>query len=143
MWIFGFSHHSKLHDYFRHQGIRWTNLSSMANKPTPKKTTAKKAAPKKAVAKKAVAKKTPAKKPSAKKPSVKKSVAKKAAKTATGNTDNVQNVVESAEKIWEAFNTASSTSTANISATVNGKVIYANDVKPAALRKRFLAWFKR
>jgi hypothetical protein len=125
-----------------------TNLSSMAkSKPTPKKTTAKKAAPKKAVAKKAAVKKTPAKKAVAKKAPAKKAVAKKpatkAAKAATGSNESLENVTEVAEKVWEAFNTASSTSTANISATVNGKVIYANDVKPAALRKRFLAWFKR
>lgn len=135
----------------------WTNLSSMANsKPTPKKTTAKKATPKKDIAKKAPAKKAPAKKAaSAKKPAVKKAATKKAApakkssakvaKTATGSKELTipTHVTDIAEQVWDAFNDATTTSTANISATVNGKVIYANDVKPAALRKRFLAWFKK
>ena len=47
-----------------------------------------------------------------------------------------------AENLWNVFQNAT-TSTTEVSATVNGKVIYANDVKPAAVRKRFLAWFKR
>jgi hypothetical protein len=129
----------------------------MANsKPTPKKTTAKKATPKKAVAKKAPSKKVPAKKAA----SVKKSVAKKAAtkkaapakkasakvaKAATGSREATTpiHITDIAEQVWDAFNDTATTSTANISATVNGKVIYANDVKPAALRKRFLAWFKK
>lgn len=124
----------------------------MANKPTPKKSTAKKATPKKAVAKKAPAKKAPAKKATpkkvaAKKVATKKTTAKKpaprVAKTATGEAEAAVNVIDVAEKVWDAFNNAASTSTANVSATVNGHVIYANDVKPAALRKRFLAWFKK
>jgi hypothetical protein len=119
----------------------------MANKPTPKKSTAKKATPKKAAAKKAPAKKASAKKATPKKVAAKKATAKKSApkvaKAATGDTDATATITDVAEKVWDAFNTSSSTSTANVSATVNGHVIYANDVKPAALRKRFLAWFKK
>lgn len=118
----------------------WTNLSSMATKKTPskktaapkKKDTAKKAAaPVKKTAKKTTVKKTAAKKTAAKKQSPKK---------ATGASTHEDAHV--AENLWNVFQNAT-TSTTEVSATVNGKVIYANDVKPAAVRKRFLAWFKR
>lgn len=122
----------------------WTNLSSMATKKTPSKKTA--ASKKKATVKKAAApakkatKKTTAKKTSDKKPA-KKAVAKKQSpKKATGASTHEDAHV--AENLWNVFQNAT-TSTTEVSATVNGKVIYANDVKPAAVRKRFLAWFKR
>ena len=116
----------------------------MATKKTPSKKTA--APKKKATAKKAAApakkatKKTTAKKP-AKKAVAKKAVAKKQSpKKATGASTHEDAHV--AENLWNVFQNAT-TSTTEVSATVNGKVIYANDVKPAAVRKRFLAWFKR
>lgn len=124
-----------------------------SNKPTPKKTTAKKTTAKKAVAKKAPAKKatvskTPAaKKAAAKKVATKKKPAKKSApkasQKATGNAEHVLKVADAVDQVWDAFVSDVTTSTTNVSATVNGHVIYANDVKPAAVRKRFLAWFKR
>ena len=117
----------------------WTNLSSMATKKTPSKKTA--APKKKATAKKAAAPaKKATKKTKAKKPA-KKAVAKKQSpKKATGASTHEDAHV--AENLWNVFQNAT-TSTTEVSATVNGKVIYANDVKPAAVRKRFLAWFKR
>jgi len=122
----------------------WTNLSSMATKKTTSKKTAtpkKKDAVKKAAAPvKKATKKTTAKKTSDKKPA-KKAVAKKQSpKKATGASTHEDAHV--AENLWNVFQNAT-TSTTEVSATVNGKVIYANDVKPAAVRKRFLAWFKR
>ncbi len=112
----------------------------MATKKTPSKKTvtpAKKTAAKKTAA---TAAKKPAKK-AAKKAVAKKTVAKKQSpKKATGvSTHKDAHLTES---LWNVFQKPT-TSTANVSATVNGKVIYANDVKPAAVRKRFLAWFKR
>ena len=112
----------------------------MATKKTPSKKTA--APVKKAAAKKtaASAAKKPAKK-AAKKAVAKKTVAKKQSpKKATGVSTHEDAHV--AENLWNVFQNAT-TSTTEVSATVNGKVIYANDVKPAAVRKRFLAWFKR
>jgi hypothetical protein len=112
----------------------------MATKKTPSKKTA--APAKKTAAKKtaATAAKKPAKKP-AKKAAVKKTAAKKQSpKKATGTSTHEDAHV--AENLWNVFQNAT-TSTTEVSATVNGKVIYANDVKPAALRKRFLSWFKR
>jgi multidrug efflux pump subunit AcrA (membrane-fusion protein) len=104
---------------------------------TPKKKTDKKAPAKKAAAKKAPAKKVPAKKAPTKKSAPKKKAApKKVAKvsqtsTTTGTVD--------ADVVWTVFQNES----ADVSATVNGKVIYANDVKPESVKKKFLAWFKR
>jgi hypothetical protein len=104
---------------------------------TPKKKTDKKAPAKKAAAKKAPAKKVPAKKAPAKKSAPKKKAApKKVAKVS--QTSTTTSTVD-ADVVWNVFQNES----ADVSATVNGKVIYANDVKPANVKKKFLAWFKR
>lgn len=113
------------------------------SKTPAKKQAAKKAAPK-APAKKAPAKKSPAKKNAASKAPAKKTPAKKAtAKKATGvapksQTSTTTSTID-ADVIWSVFQNDA----ADISATVNGKVIYANDVVPSSLKKRVLAWFKR
>ncbi len=112
----------------------------MATKKTPSKKTvtpAKKTAAKKTAA---TAAKKPAKK-AAKKAVAKKTVAKKQSPKKATNTSTHEDA-HVAENLWNVFQNAT-TSTTEVSATVNGKVIYANDVKPAAVRKRFLAWFKR
>lgn len=107
---------------------------------TPKKKTDKKAPAKKATAKKAPAKKVPAKK-TAKKAPAKKAVAKKAApkKAAKVSQTSTTTSTVDADVVWNVFQS----DTTDVSATVNGKVIYANDVKPASVKKKFLAWFKR
>ena len=107
----------------------------MATKKTPSKKTA--APVEKTAAKKtaASAAKKPTKKTVAKKTVAKKTVAKKATGASTHEDAHL------AENIWDHKH--ATTSTTNVTATVNGKVIYANDVKPAAVRKRFLSWFKR
>lgn len=115
-----------------------------AKKATTSKTTAKKATPaKKAVAKKSAApkkaaSKTPAKKAASKAPA-KKTVAKKATGVAPKSQTSTTTSTIDADVIWSVFQNDS----ADISATVNGKVIYANDVVPSSLKKRVLAWFKR
>lgn len=117
----------------------------MATKKTPPKKTAapaKKTAVKKAAAstKKKPVKKTTAKKAATKKAAVKKTVVKKQSpKKATGASAHED--AHLAENLWNVFQNTT-TGTTNVSATVNGKVIYANDIKPANLRKRVLAWFK-
>jgi len=104
---------------------------------TPKKKTDKKAPAKKAAAKKAPAKKVPAKKAPTKKSAPKKKAApKKVAKVS--QTSTTTSTVD-ADVVWNVFQNES----ADVSATVNGKVIYANDVKPESVKKKFLAWFKR
>jgi len=104
---------------------------------TPKKKTDKKAPAKKAAAKKAPAKKVPAKRAAAQDSAPKKKAApKKVAKVS--QTSTTTSTVD-ADVIWNVFQS----DTADVSATVNGKVIYANDVKPASVKKKFLAWFKR
>lgn len=134
-----------------------TKTSKAADKKAARNTSAKKAAAKKAPAKKAAAKKAPTKSP-AKKAATSKTPAKKAAtsktpankfvaKRATGK--SASSAIESqiststgaidGDVIWSVFQG----NTTDVSATVNGKVIYANDVKPANVKKRFLAWFKR
>jgi len=118
------------------------------SKTPAKKQAAKKAAPK-APAKKAPAKKSPAKKNAASKAPTKKATASKTpakkatAKKATGvapksQTSTTTSTID-ADVIWSVFQNDA----ADISATVNGKVIYANDVVPSSLKKRVLAWFKR
>lgn len=124
-----------------------TKTSKATDKKAAKKTPAKKAAASKTPAKKAAAKKT-ASKATAKKAAPKKATAKKAApKKATGassaspiksQTSTTTSTVDS-DVIWNVFQSDS----VDVSATVNGKVIYANDVKPASVKKKFLAWFKR
>jgi hypothetical protein len=114
---------------------------------TPKKKTDKKAPAKKAAAKKAPAKKVPAKKAPAKKAPAKKSAPngpvpnKKAApkKVAKVSQTSTTTSTVDADVVWNVFQNES----ADVSATVNGKVIYANDVKPESVKKKFLAWFKR
>jgi len=121
-----------------------TNVSVMA---TPKKKTDKKAPAKKAAAKKAPAKKVPAKRAAAKDSAPKKSAPKKPAPKKKAAPKKVAKVSQTstttstvdADVIWNVFQS----DTADVSATVNGKVIYANDVKPASVKKKFLAWFKR
>jgi hypothetical protein len=117
-------------------------------KKTAAKNTAAKAPTKKKPAKKSPAKKAPVKKATAKKSAVKTTAAKKTAakkqapKKATGiSAQELHEDAHFAEKLWDTFQNTT-TSTTNVSATVNGKVIYANDIKPENLRKRFLSWFK-
>lgn len=105
-----------------------------APKAPTKKTSAKKAPAKKAPAKKNAASKTPAKKTPAKK-----AVAKKATGVAPKSQTSTTTSTIDADVIWSVFQNDA----ADISATVNGKVIYANDVVPSSLKKRVLAWFKR
>lgn len=115
-----------------------------AKKAATSKTTAKKAAPaKKAAAKKSAAPKKAASKTTAKKAvskaPAKKSVAKKATGVAPKSQTSTTTSTIDSDVIWSVFQNDS----ADISATVNGKVIYANDVVPSSLKKRVLAWFKR
>jgi len=77
-------------------------------------------------------KKSAPKKPAPKKKAAPKKVAKVSQTSTTTSTVD-------ADVIWNVFQS----DTADVSATVNGKVIYANDVKPASVKKKFLAWFKR
>lgn len=99
---------------------------------------AKKAAQKKAAAPKKAATKTPAKKTVSKTPA-KKTVAKKATGVSPKSQTSTTTSTLDADVIWSVFQNDA----ADISATVNGKVIYANDIAPSSLKKRVLAWFKR
>ena len=104
-----------------------SKTTKATDKKATKKTPAKKAAaPKK---KKATASKTPAKK----------TVAKKATGVAPRSKTTTTTTAIDGEAIWNVFQNDS----ANISATVNGKVIYANDIVTSSLKKRVLSWFKR
>ena len=128
-----------------------SKANAAAKKPAAKATTKKATASKpaaKAAAKKPTAKKAAVKAP-AKKAAAKKAPAKKAAssttsktKVATGADVALHEASHVAESVWNAFTTTTTGATPNVSATINGKVIYANDIKPASLRQRFLAWFK-
>ena len=114
-----------------------SKTTKATDKKATKKTPAKKAAaPKK---KKATASKTPAKKATASKTPAKKTVAKKATGVAPRSKTTTTTTAIDGEAIWNVFQNDS----ANISATVNGKVIYANDIVTSSLKKRVLSWFKR
>jgi hypothetical protein len=109
-----------------------------AKKAPAKKAPAKKVAGK-APAKKNAASKAPAKKATASKTPAKKATAKKATGVAPKSQTSTTTSTIDADVIWSVFQNDA----ADISATVNGKVIYANDVVPSSLKKRVLAWFKR
>ncbi len=100
-----------------------------------KKAQVQAAAPKK---KKAAAPKKPAKKTASKTPA-KKAFTKQATGVAPKSKTTTTTTAIDGEAIWNVFQNDS----ANISATVNGKVIYANDIVTSSLKQRVLSWFKR
>ena len=116
-----------------------TPAKKQAAKKAAPKAPAKKAPAKKAPAKKNAASKAPAKKATASKTPAKKATAKKATGVAPKSQTSTTTSTIDADVIWSVFQNDA----ADISATVNGKVIYANDVVPSSLKKRVLAWFKR
>ena len=116
-----------------------TPAKKQAAKKAAPKAPAKKAPAKKAPAKKNAASKAPAKKATTSKTPAKKTTAKKATGVAPKSQTSTTTSTIDADVIWSVFQNDA----ADISATVNGKVIYANDVVPSSLKKRFLAWFKR
>lgn len=116
-----------------------TPAKKQAAKKAAPKAPAKKAPAKKSPAKKNAASKAPAKKATASKTPAKKATAKKATGVAPKSQTSTTTSTIDADVIWSVFQNDA----ADISATVNGKVIYANDVVPSSLKKRVLAWFKR
>ncbi len=113
-----------------------SKTTKATDKKATKKTPAKKAAaPKK---KKAAAPKKPAKKTASKTPA-KKAFTKQATGVAPKSKTTTTTTAIDGEAIWNVFQNDS----ANISATVNGKVIYANDIVTSSLKQRVLSWFKR
>jgi hypothetical protein len=130
-----------------------SKTTKATDKKATKKTPAKKAAASKKPAKKAASKKPAKKAVASKKTVAKKTVAKKfvakdaltdaLTEKATGVTSASKTTTTTTaidgEAIWNVFQNDS----ANISATVNGKVIYANDIVTSSLKKRVLSWFKR